>query len=156
MTMTEGVTTRLQKEVSQLQKDMEKMSLKMDSMADQLRGEFQVKILKGFKVLKLEMVRMNQKQTDHMVATEVTKNSPGVTELTSAGFHANSGVRFAGGNSGILVDKKSSGHVYGDFITLLDSRSIRCAAAFASPNGRSRCGRRALSYCVISSKILAA
>ena len=62
--MAEGVTTRLQKDVNQLQKDMEQVVSKVDGLADQLRGEFQAEIIKGFEVLRLEIFKANQKSPE--------------------------------------------------------------------------------------------
>ena len=72
--MAEGVTTRLQKDVNQLQKDMEQVVSKVDGLADQLRGEFQAEIIKGFEVLRLEIFKANQKSPE--VAEEVLNSAP--------------------------------------------------------------------------------
>ena len=58
--MAEGVTTRLQKEVGQLQKDVEKMESKLDGMAEQLQAEIRLEIMKGIETLRLEMVKNGQ------------------------------------------------------------------------------------------------
>ena len=76
--MADGVTTRLQKKVSQLQHEMKKVSSKVDGLVDQLRGEFQAEILKGFEVLRLKMIKMNQKATDErakLVMVDQVKNN---------------------------------------------------------------------------------
>ena len=72
--MIEGVTTRLQKEVNQLQRDMEHVVSKVDGLADQLKGELQDEIIKGFEVLRLEIFKANQKSPE--VAEEVLNSAP--------------------------------------------------------------------------------
>ena len=78
--MVEGMTTRLQKKVSQLQKDMEKVAAKVDGLADQLKGEFHAEISKGFEVLRLKMVKLNQKSPIVGEGMVISSNKPNVIE----------------------------------------------------------------------------
>ena len=94
--MADRVITRLQKKVSQLQREMEKMSSKVDGLTDQLRGEFQAEILKGFKVLRLEMIKMNQKATDEraeVVPVDQVKDKTGSLGVVTPSILGKSPVR---------------------------------------------------------------
>ena len=71
--MAEGVTTRLQKEVGQLQKDMEKVETKLDGMVEQLRAEIRMEIMKGVETLHLEL--LSSKNTHLNVDEPVSERS---------------------------------------------------------------------------------
>ena len=107
--MVEGVTTRLQKEVNQLQRDMEHVVSKVDGLADQLRGEFQVEIIKGFEVLRLEIFKANQKSLE--VAEEVLtyasmKSSGGSSRVITPSLLGKSPLGQANTTSSILSDSR--------------------------------------------------
>ena len=97
--MAEGVTTRLQKEVGQLQKDVEKMESKLDGMAEQLQAEIRLEIMKGIETLRLEMVKNGQNAS---VTTEEAisgKQGSSVVDLPSPVNNQNS----LAGSSGAAV-----------------------------------------------------
>ena len=56
--MVDGVTTRLQKEVNQLQKDVATIESKLDSIQDKLQGEIQLGVEKGLFTIKQDLEKM--------------------------------------------------------------------------------------------------
>ena len=105
--MAEGVTTRLQKDVNQLQKDMEQVVSKVDGLADQLRGEFHVEIIKGFKVLRLEIFKANQKfpyVTEEVLICAPMKSSDGFSGVITPSLLGKSSLGQTNATSSILSE----------------------------------------------------
>ena len=93
--MAEGVTTRLQKEVGQLQKDMEKVETKIDGMAEQLRAEIRIEIMKGVETLRLELL---SSKNPPLTTVELASggSGSGVVDLGSSANTQKSGAVISG------------------------------------------------------------
>ena len=120
--MVEGVTTRLQKEVGQLQKDMEKVEVKIDGMAEQLRAEIRLEIMKGMETLCLELVKNGQKTN---VPDEETSFGKSVTliDMESTRNQQKSGV-------GVGFSSVEMGSILGKHPMVLD---IGTSSTFGDP-----------------------
>ena len=101
LAMTEGVSTRLQK-------DMEKMESKLDGMTEQLRADIRLEVMKGIEVLRLELIKHGQNA--EVTTGEVTSDKQGstVVELPSP---VNNQKSIAGSSRAEMISNLEKSHL---------------------------------------------
>ena len=118
--MAEKVTTRSQKEVNQLQKDMEKVESKLDGMIELLRSEIRLEILKGFEGLRTELTKNSQNIGGSMGEVVSRKSLAEPVEMGSLGNLPRIGVGSSRIVGAFVMDKQPGMTTMGSQSTLWD------------------------------------